>query len=98
LLTIFFVFPTLFAGSMWFMPYISTRGVSPVFVKLGTKLVTRFDQGWCEILGGQGLFNLFRGNSILVQFLQLNIIKIYLISFVFFVFIFLLVFYLSSLN
>nr|AUO29234.1 NADH dehydrogenase subunit 5 [Enallagma cyathigerum] len=83
---------TFFSGSMWFMPYISTRGLSPIFMSSGTILIKSFDQGWCEFFGGQGLFRFFRLNSIVIQFFQLNLIKIYLLSFLIFLLIILFLF------
>nr|YP_010041763.1 NADH dehydrogenase subunit 5 [Ceriagrion fallax]QPB15086.1 NADH dehydrogenase subunit 5 [Ceriagrion fallax] len=92
LITMYFMLSTFFLGSMWFMPYISTRGVIPSFLGVGTLLVSSFDQGWCEMFGGQGMFNMFRSNSIFIQFLQVNLIKVYLMCFVSFIFIMLLLF------
>nr|YP_010254484.1 NADH dehydrogenase subunit 5 [Ischnura senegalensis]QTZ98204.1 NADH dehydrogenase subunit 5 [Ischnura senegalensis] len=81
---------TFFAGSMWFMPYISTRGVSPAFLNLGSGLIKTFDQGWCEFFGGQGMFRFFRQNSVMIQLFQLNLVKIYLLSFLIFLLIILI--------
>jgi NADH-ubiquinone oxidoreductase chain 5 len=44
---------------MWFIPYVSTYGVSfnPLFV--GYISLKNFDSGWSELFGGQGLFWFF---------------------------------------
>nr|UUJ36869.1 NADH dehydrogenase subunit 5 [Epeorus sp. 03 ZXM-2022a] len=74
-----------FMGSMWFMPFLSTYGVSGVFLSTGDKLVKSMDQGWSEAFGGQGLYNSLRYFSILNQWLQDNNLKIYLTIFIFWV-------------
>jgi NADH-ubiquinone oxidoreductase chain 5 len=97
-ITINWILCTFFAGRIWFMPYISTRGVSPIFLSFGSSLIKSFDQGWCEFFGGQGLFRFFRLNSVIIQFLQLNLIKIYLMSFLIFLLIIAVLLYLNSLS
>nr|QNE85771.1 NADH dehydrogenase subunit 5 [Hydrotaea irritans] len=74
-----------FLGSMWFMPYISTYGIINYPLIMGKLAVKSFDQGWSEYMGGQQLyFNLVK-NSQLNQMLQNNNLKIYLLSFIFWV-------------
>nr|YP_010702016.1 NADH dehydrogenase subunit 5 [Dexia tenuiforceps]WCL18804.1 NADH dehydrogenase subunit 5 [Dexia tenuiforceps] len=74
-----------FLGSMWFMPYISTYWVInyPLFV--GQMMVKSFDQGWSEYLGGYKLYYLLVKNSQLNQMIQNNSLKIYMMSFIFWV-------------
>nr|UUJ36908.1 NADH dehydrogenase subunit 5 [Epeorus dayongensis] len=74
-----------FMGSMWFMPFLSTYGVSGVPLFMGQKLVKSMDQGWSEVFGGQGLYNSFQQTSVLNQWLQDNNLKIYLTIFIFWV-------------
>nr|QLY90247.1 NADH dehydrogenase subunit 5 [Fannia armata] len=74
-----------FLGSMWFMPYISTYGVINYPLVMGTMVVKSFDQGWSEYLGGQQLYLNLVKNSQLNQMLQNNNLKIYLLSFVFWI-------------
>nr|YP_009561688.1 NADH dehydrogenase subunit 5 [Scopura longa]QAT19799.1 NADH dehydrogenase subunit 5 [Scopura longa] len=71
-----------FMGSMWFMPFISTYGVSGVPLKIGNQLVKSFDFGWSEFFGGQGLFSSFMVWSKINQWWQNNDLKTYLISFI----------------
>nr|YP_010569047.1 NADH dehydrogenase subunit 5 [Fannia canicularis]UEV87289.1 NADH dehydrogenase subunit 5 [Fannia canicularis]UZC78840.1 NADH dehydrogenase subunit 5 [Fannia canicularis] len=74
-----------FLGSMWFMPYISTYGMINYPLIVGSMVIKSFDQGWSEYFGGQKLyFNLIK-NSQLNQMLQNNNLKIYMLSFVFWV-------------
>nr|UOU85156.1 NADH dehydrogenase subunit 5 [Egle inermis] len=74
-----------FLGSMWFMPYISTYGIINYPLVIGNMIVKSFDQGWSEFFGGQQLyFNLVK-NSQLNQMLQNNNLKIYLLSFIFWI-------------
>nr|YP_010371921.1 NADH dehydrogenase subunit 5 [Peleteria iavana]UOX27101.1 NADH dehydrogenase subunit 5 [Peleteria iavana] len=73
-----------FLGSMWFMPYISTYGIINHFLMMGT-MVKCFDQGWSEYFGGQKLYYNLVKNSQFNQLLQNNNLKIYLLSFVFWI-------------
>lgn len=88
-----------FSGSMWFMPFFSTYGVSFGPLGVGYRVTRVFDFGWMEYFGGQGvywvLFNLGRIN----QWAQYNNLKIFLGFFVMWIVIllFLLVSYLNSL-
>nr|YP_011001009.1 NADH dehydrogenase subunit 5 [Bellardia viarum]WPN85806.1 NADH dehydrogenase subunit 5 [Bellardia viarum] len=74
-----------FLGSMWFMPYISTYGIINYSLVVGKMVVKSFDQGWSEYFGGQQLYLNLVKNSKLNQMLQNNNLKIYLLSFIFWV-------------
>nr|QLY90182.1 NADH dehydrogenase subunit 5 [Zaphne divisa] len=74
-----------FLGSMWFMPYISTYGIINHFLVVGNMVVKSFDQGWSEFFGGQQLYMNLVKNSQLNQMLQNNNLKIYLLSFIFWI-------------
>nr|QNE85707.1 NADH dehydrogenase subunit 5 [Scathophaga furcata] len=74
-----------FLGSMWFMPYISTYGIMNYSLILGNMVVKSFDQGWSEYFGGQQLYSNLVKNSQLNQMLQNNNLKIYLLSFIFWI-------------
>nr|AKF78840.1 NADH dehydrogenase subunit 5 [Euryomma sp. SMD-2015] len=74
-----------FVGSMWFMPYISTYGLINHSLVMGNLVVKSFDQGWSEYFGGQQLYLNLMKNSQLNQMLQNNNLKIYLLSFIFWV-------------
>nr|WGO57802.1 NADH dehydrogenase subunit 5 [Sigmella schenklingi biguttata] len=71
-----------FFGSMWFMPYIFTYGVSfwPMFVGYNSLMV--FDKGWNEYLGGQGLYYLFLKVSDVNQWWQYNNLSMFMLLFV----------------
>nr|ATN95823.1 NADH dehydrogenase subunit 5 [Mesocapnia daxingana] len=75
-------FLTSFMGSMWFLPFISTYGVSYLPLNLGSQAVKSFDHGWSEYFGGQGLFQLLGNWSGINQWWQNNDLKTYLISFI----------------
>nr|YP_010172672.1 NADH dehydrogenase subunit 5 [Mnais tenuis]QSH89871.1 NADH dehydrogenase subunit 5 [Mnais tenuis] len=89
LMSFYFLSPSFFSGSMWYMPYISTRGVCAVPLASAQRLLDSFDHGWCELFGAQGLYFFFRGRARQVQSLQMNFVKAYLFSFMFFVGVFL---------
>nr|YP_009351437.1 NADH dehydrogenase subunit 5 [Termes comis]AQP29596.1 NADH dehydrogenase subunit 5 [Termes comis] len=71
-----------FVGSMWFMPFFSTYGVSFRPLDVGYGATSVFDSGWMEYFGGQGLywvlFNLGKVN----QWFQYNNLKVFLGFFV----------------
>nr|UFZ13798.1 NADH dehydrogenase subunit 5 [Anachauliodes laboissierei] len=71
-----------FFGSMWFMPILSTKCVSYIYLKMGYFLLKNFDQGWSEMLGGQGMYNYIKLNSSKNEIMQMNNLKIYLLSFI----------------
>nr|YP_010975290.1 NADH dehydrogenase subunit 5 [Aneogmena fischeri]WNX92424.1 NADH dehydrogenase subunit 5 [Aneogmena fischeri] len=74
---------TYFCSFMWFMPYISTYGIINKLLMIGKMMSMSFDQGWSEYFGGQKLYFLLMKNSQLNQILQNNNLKIYMMSFVF---------------
>lgn len=67
-----------FSGSMWFIPFISTRGVRGAPLSVGQKYQQHVDGGWSEYYGGQGSFGLFRRASSRMQLIQDNSIKVYI--------------------
>nr|QXT45832.1 NADH dehydrogenase subunit 5 [Stenonema femoratum] len=71
-----------FMGSMWFMPFLSTYGVSRAPLSLGSSLVKSMDQGWSEKMGGQGIYTSLQNASMFNQWVQNNSLKIYLTSFI----------------
>lgn len=71
-----------FIGSMWFMPFLSTYGVSKTPLWMGSYLVKSMDQGWSEKIGGQGIYESLQGSSIFNQWMQDNDLKVYLTSFI----------------
>nr|UFZ13353.1 NADH dehydrogenase subunit 5 [Archichauliodes neoguttiferus] len=76
-----------FFGSMWFMPILSTKFVNYVFLKMGVFYSKNLDQGWSELLGGQGMYSFLSQSSSENEILQFNNLKIYLLSFIMWIFI-----------
>nr|WGM80968.1 NADH dehydrogenase subunit 5 [Homoneura picta] len=73
---------SLFFGSMWFMPYISTYGLIKSPLMVGGLVNKSFDQGWSEYFGGQNLYmNLVKYSNI-NNMIQNNSLKIYLMTFI----------------
>nr|QRW36274.1 NADH dehydrogenase subunit 5 [Deronectes moestus] len=72
-----------FMGYMWFLPNISTFFINYFPLMLSYKLFKGFDQGWNELLGGQGLNKQMENNSMMFQFFQDNNMKIYFMLMVF---------------
>nr|QOL00641.1 NADH dehydrogenase subunit 5 [Kingdonella pienbaensis] len=81
-----------FMGSMWFMPFLSTKFISYLPLKFGYYSLKSFDYSWGEILGGQGLYSLF---IYLINYIQSwydSNFKIYLLTFIFWMFILIMLF------
>nr|YP_010329818.1 NADH dehydrogenase subunit 5 [Tanaorhinus viridiluteata]UNP54574.1 NADH dehydrogenase subunit 5 [Tanaorhinus viridiluteata] len=73
---------------MWFMPNLSTYGLSYYFLNYGDKLLKNIDFGWSEMYMGWGMFNVIKNHSIFYSVYQMNNFKIYLFSFVLWILIF----------
>nr|URW97632.1 NADH dehydrogenase subunit 5 [Lysmata sp. 1 LQZ-2020] len=78
-----FYSPITFVGSMWFMPFLSTYGVSCFFLKVGVQSQKSGDFGWLEYYGGQGFYSLFMKKMKLLQQAQDNSIKVYMMMVLF---------------
>nr|UBN08937.1 NADH dehydrogenase subunit 5 [Panesthia sloanei] len=71
-----------FLGSMWYMPYLSTYGVSSDPLMMGYFSMKSFDMGWNEYFGGQGIYNMYMYMSSVNQWWQFNNLKMFLMFFV----------------
>nr|AIW64810.1 NADH dehydrogenase subunit 5 [Qinlingacris elaeodes] len=89
------LFYTSFIGSMWFMPFISTKFINYLPLKFGYYSSKSFDYGWGEILGGQGLYNLFMYMLSYIQYWYDSNFKIYLLTFIFWMFILFMLFFIK---
>nr|QTX96604.1 NADH dehydrogenase subunit 5 [Macrobrachium rosenbergii]QTX96617.1 NADH dehydrogenase subunit 5 [Macrobrachium rosenbergii]UPO69326.1 NADH dehydrogenase subunit 5 [Macrobrachium rosenbergii]UVU21267.1 NADH dehydrogenase subunit 5 [Macrobrachium rosenbergii] len=68
-----------FSGSMWFMPLLSTIGVSRKVLGGGSIYSQLGDGGWSEYYGGQGIYSTLMKSSGYLQSVQENSIKTYLV-------------------
>lgn len=84
-----------FLGRIWFIPYVSTRGVYIYPLYSGVYFLKSFDQGWCEYFGAQGIYHIFKNVTIFIQGYQNNFLKSYLLLF-FIWFLFLILIYYSD--
>nr|YP_009351606.1 NADH dehydrogenase subunit 5 [Hirtitermes hirtiventris]AQP30056.1 NADH dehydrogenase subunit 5 [Hirtitermes hirtiventris] len=71
-----------FSGSMWFMPFFSTYGVSFGPLGIGYSTTSVFDSGWMELFGGQGLYWILFNLSKVNQWFQYNSLKVFMGFFV----------------
>nr|QZP41029.1 NADH dehydrogenase subunit 5 [Geoscapheus dilatatus] len=71
-----------FLGSMWYMPYLSTYGISMSPLMTGYFSMKSFDLGWNEYFGGWGIYNMYMGMSSINQWYQFNNLKMFLMFFV----------------
>nr|AQP30108.1 NADH dehydrogenase subunit 5 [Microtermes sp. A TB-2017] len=80
-----------FAGSMWYMPFLSTYSISFWPLEVGYESTSAYDSGWMEYFGGQGAYwVLFKFGSV-NQWFQYNSLKVFLGFFVMWVVILLFV-------
>nr|AQP27494.1 NADH dehydrogenase subunit 5 [Anoplotermes group sp. N TB-2017]AQP30121.1 NADH dehydrogenase subunit 5 [Anoplotermes group sp. N TB-2017] len=80
-----------FSGSMWFMPFFSTYGVSYLPLGVGYSSTSVFDSGWMEYFGGQGIYWLLFNLGSVNQWFQYNSLSVFLGFFVMWVVILLFV-------
>nr|QXT44226.1 NADH dehydrogenase subunit 5 [Adaiphrotermes sp. CIVT232] len=73
---------TSFSGSMWFMPFFSTYGVSFLPLEVGYSATSVFDSGWMEYFGGQGMYLILFNLGSVNQWFQYNSLKVFLGFFV----------------
>nr|URX53753.1 NADH dehydrogenase subunit 5 [Bifiditermes nr. madagascariensis] len=73
---------TTFSSSMWFMPYLSTYGVSLVPLLVGHSTSSITDLGWAECLGGQGVYWSLMYLGSVNQWWQYNSLKVFMMFFV----------------
>ena len=69
-----------FFTTMWFLALISAQPLSQASLKLGTRLLKSIDQGWLEVLGGQGAFHASGGASSLNTQTQLKAFNFFILS------------------
>nr|YP_009123037.1 NADH dehydrogenase subunit 5 [Austropotamobius pallipes]AJK90921.1 NADH dehydrogenase subunit 5 [Austropotamobius pallipes] len=72
---------SVFAGSMWFLPLLSSLTVSDYVLKVGMKYELSMDKGWSEFFGGQGSFSFIMSGVYWVQGAQSNMLKFYMKTF-----------------
>nr|YP_009045919.1 NADH dehydrogenase subunit 5 [Myomenippe fornasinii]CDR98402.1 NADH dehydrogenase subunit 5 [Myomenippe fornasinii] len=70
------------AGSMWFLPLLSTLKNSEVMLSSGSYIHKMSDKGWYEYFGGQGLNYFFSKMFKILNNLQLNSVKVFMKVFV----------------
>nr|YP_009479862.1 NADH dehydrogenase subunit 5 [Aglaomorpha histrio]AVX48086.1 NADH dehydrogenase subunit 5 [Aglaomorpha histrio] len=71
---------------MWFMPNLSTYGLSYNFLNFGQNLLKSVDMGWSEVYSGWGLMKIIEKYSVFYNLYQVNNLKIYLFSFILWMF------------
>nr|QYK91726.1 NADH dehydrogenase subunit 5 [Lymantria sinica] len=67
---------------MWFMPNLSTYGVSYFFLSYGQSMMKNMDMGWSEFYMSYGIVEILKKYSSFYNIFQINNLKIYLFSFV----------------
>nr|YP_010326863.1 NADH dehydrogenase subunit 5 [Condica capensis]UNP54113.1 NADH dehydrogenase subunit 5 [Condica capensis] len=71
-----------FLCMMWFMPNLSTYGLTYYFLNFGQNLLKTVDMGWSEYYSGFGMMKIMKNYSMIYSIFQMNNFKIYLFSFV----------------
>nr|YP_010327071.1 NADH dehydrogenase subunit 5 [Acronicta rumicis]UNP54334.1 NADH dehydrogenase subunit 5 [Acronicta rumicis]WBK14700.1 NADH dehydrogenase subunit 5 [Acronicta rumicis] len=85
-----------FLSLMWFMPNLSTYGVSYYFLNFSQNLSKNIDMGWSEVYSGFGLMEVMKKYSMFCIIYQMNNFKIYLFSFIIWMIIILFMFLLNN--
>lgn len=93
-----FIYLKFFLGLIWNIPLLSTVFVYKDFIFLGGHYLKIFDQGWKEYYGSYNIKLKFSFLGSFLQFLSINHLKIYFILLVLLFFLFIIYFYLNSLN
>nr|WAX39214.1 NADH dehydrogenase subunit 5 [Anaplecta sp. 7 ZQW-2020] len=78
LLCFFYLRSSYFYGGMWFLPFLSTYGVSASPLLVGYITGSDVDFGWSEYYGGQGIFSFLMSLGGFIQWFQYNNLKFYL--------------------
>nr|YP_002427667.1 NADH dehydrogenase subunit 5 [Sinohyriopsis cumingii]ACK57372.1 NADH dehydrogenase subunit 5 [Sinohyriopsis cumingii]BBN23954.1 NADH dehydrogenase subunit 5 [Sinohyriopsis schlegelii] len=82
-----------FCSSMWFMGLISGSLVAGIGLKGGAFMHLHLDQGWMEIMGGQGVFKILGKGIKLSYFVQGNSLLVFVrVFFIFLIFLFVFLF------
>nr|QLA74175.1 NADH dehydrogenase subunit 5 [Laelia suffusa]UEV86540.1 NADH dehydrogenase subunit 5 [Laelia suffusa] len=71
-----------FLSLMWFMPNLSTYGISYYFLNYGQNLLKMIDMGWSEVYSGWGFVEVVKKYSNFYMIYQVNSLSIYLFSFI----------------
>nr|AYW52111.1 NADH dehydrogenase subunit 5 [Cryptorhynchinae sp. 7 ACP-2013] len=77
-----------FFASMWNLPFLSTYGLTSVFLKMGKIYYKNFDMGWFEYYGSKNLFYTLKNYSQYSQLMSRHHLKLYLFMFMVFIMIF----------
>nr|YP_010586349.1 NADH dehydrogenase subunit 5 [Limnocentropus hysbald]UZZ44124.1 NADH dehydrogenase subunit 5 [Limnocentropus hysbald] len=78
-------FNSFWSGLMWFMPLLSTYGLNYKVLIMGNIFLKNLDFGWIEVLESKNIyFNLLFFKK-MFQTLQMNMLKIYLLIFIFWI-------------
>nr|YP_010327019.1 NADH dehydrogenase subunit 5 [Melanchra persicariae]UNP54282.1 NADH dehydrogenase subunit 5 [Melanchra persicariae] len=73
---------SIFFCMMWFMPNLSTYGLSYYFLNFSQNLLKNIDLGWSELYSGFGMIKILKKYSVFYNIYQMNNFKIYLFSFI----------------
>nr|AJW76350.1 NADH dehydrogenase subunit 5 [Cylindraustralia sp. HS-2014] len=80
-----------FIGSMWFLPYLSTKYMSFYPLTLSSNISKSLDCGWSEQLGGQGFYKTFIVLTNNLEHVVDSNLKSYLLIFVLWVILFMMI-------
>nr|YP_010564325.1 NADH dehydrogenase subunit 5 [Parapediasia teterrellus]UYX62348.1 NADH dehydrogenase subunit 5 [Parapediasia teterrellus] len=71
---------------MWFMPNLSTYGMNYYILIMCQNLLKNIDMGWSELYSGQGIYFILKKYTVYYNLFHLNNFKIYLFSFILWMF------------
>nr|AML26100.1 NADH dehydrogenase subunit 5 [Staphylinidae sp. BMNH 1274257] len=88
---------SMFFGSMWNMPILSTFGLNFYFTNLGLVMYKLIDQGWSEYFGSQKIYINMKKSSLFNQFIFYNNFKLFFLLMMFYILMVMFIYYLNSL-
>lgn len=81
----------IFLSNIWFIPSLSTYGLSKIYLNYRYYLKKNIDLGWREYYRGYGIINIIKKYSFFYIFYQINNFKIYLFRFILWIIIFIFI-------
>nr|QHF17973.1 NADH dehydrogenase subunit 5 [Littoraria sinensis] len=72
-----------FFSTMWFLAPISAQPLTKMSMTLGTNLMKSIDQGWLEIIGGQGTFSVVKETATKNQLVQMKFFNFFILAMIY---------------
>nr|UPX88766.1 NADH dehydrogenase subunit 5 [Ernodes articularis] len=80
-------FKNYFINYMWFMSFLTSYSMNYQFLYMGQYMIKILDFGWLEYFVSLNIFKSLFYNMNMLQFMQMNLLKMFMLIFVFWIFI-----------